>query len=84
MDGVNVGVSCTRCETLVIVMAPEVDEDVDEAFAPKSELEFSAHIATNETQTGKRLAVADDNGRYRCPACGTIGQLPPPEEGSAS
>ena len=76
----NVGVSCTRCETLLVVMPPETYKDVDEAFAPESELEFTAHIATSQTETGNRLSVADINGRYRCPACGTIGQLPPPEE----
>jgi hypothetical protein len=70
MQGVNVGVSCARCETLIIVMRPEMESDA----------EFAAHLATGETQTGSRLAIADVNGRYRCPACGTIGQLPPPKE----
>jgi hypothetical protein len=80
MEGVNVGVTCTRCETLLVVMQPEINQDVGDASAPVSELEFTAHIAGGRTQTGSRLVVADLNGRYRCPACGTRGQLPPPEE----
>jgi hypothetical protein len=70
MEGMNVGVTCTRCETLLVVMQPEKESD----------LEFTAHIVKSQTHTGSRLAVADLDGRYRCPACGTTGQLPPLEE----
>ncbi len=80
MDSVNVGVSCTRCETLVVVMPPETSKDLADGLGPDGELEFTAHIASGETRTGNRLAVADVNRRFRCPACGTIGQLPPSEE----
>ena len=62
-------------------MPPEVYKQVGEGFGPESELEFAAHLATSET--GDRLAIADFSGRFRCPACGTMGKLPPPEELSA-
>jgi hypothetical protein len=60
---VNVAVTCRRCETLLVVMPRETDP------------EFTAHLAESGTATGKRLAVADSNGRYTCPVCGTRGQL---------
>lgn len=68
MECVNVGVTCTRCETLLVVMPPE------------TELDFTAHLAKSQPETGNRLAVADISGRYACPVCGARGQLPPPEE----
>ena len=64
-------------------MPPEVYKQVGEGFGPESELEFTAHLATGDPPTGSRLAIADISGRFRCPACGAMGQLPPPEELSA-
>jgi hypothetical protein len=71
----SVGITCTRCETLIVVMPAEAYE----AAGPETELEFTAHFASGETQTGNRLAVADANRHYACPACGERGRLPPPE-----
>jgi hypothetical protein len=67
-----VGVSCTRCETLLFVATTPVDP----AGAFASDSDFTGHLATSDAQTRKRrLAVADANGRYRCPICDARGQL---------
>jgi hypothetical protein len=82
MDGMegNVGVTCTRCETFVVVMPAEVYKAIGDALGPESEIDFSAHVATGDPATGRRLAIADVNRVYACPVCGKRGALPPPEE----
>jgi hypothetical protein len=66
--------SCARCETLLFVAMTPIDPAVAGAFAPDAD--FAGHLAPRDAETGKRrLAVADANGRYRCPACGVRGEL---------
>jgi hypothetical protein len=79
MEG-NVGVTCTRCETFIVVMPAEAYKAIGNAFVPENEIDFTAHVATGEPPTARRLAVADVNRVYACPACGKRGTLPPPEE----
>ena len=73
MEGV-VGVSCTKCETLLFVATSPVDPTVAGAFVPEED--FSGHLAASDAPRKRRLAVADAYGRYRCPTCGARGQLP--------
>jgi hypothetical protein len=68
-----VGVSCIRCETLLFVARTPVDPAVAGAFMPDHD--FTGHLAGDDARRKRRLAVADAQGRYRCPTCGAPGQL---------
>jgi predicted RNA-binding Zn-ribbon protein involved in translation (DUF1610 family) len=76
-----VGVTCAECGTRIVVMPPSVYEAIETIGGVDAELEFTETVAADHAQTGDRLAVADRQGWYACPACETRAQLPPDVRG---
>jgi hypothetical protein len=70
-----VGAICTACGVQVLVIPSALREEIAEEMRD----EVEAHVAGLSTSDGKRLAIADQAGRFTCPVCGTRGQAPPPE-----
>lgn len=57
-------------------MPPDVYEAVHTIGGLDAELGFTEMAAVDHAQTGARLAAADRQGWYACPACEARAQLP--------
>jgi hypothetical protein len=63
---------CSKCEARVIVFPSSLYGLVPENV----EADFMAHLHETETEDGKRFAVADGLGSWKCPVCGRESIVP--------